>query len=485
LIGSKVFRIEDQARFAALTGDYNPMHMDPIAARRTMAGAPVVHGMHTLLWLLDKIGAGNLHIDNVATIKASFRRMVYVGDQVDANIVRHTAKLLRAQARVDGVEVVTLVIGLDPPPPASAEELPLSPLNEPPLYQGGPTDLTLEDMEQRCGRVLFASDPADMELEFPDAARVLGRDRVAALGCSTYLVGMIVPGLHSLYSGLDLRLISETISANELQFAVRSIDRRFRGVKLAIRGGGLSGFLDTFSRGAPVSQPPIFEIVKHVGPTEFEGSVALIVGGSRGLGELTAKLLAAGGSRVIITYASGKADADKLTAEINDCGGKCEAIALDVRQEPDQQLKSLNVAPTHVYYFATPTIAKRKSGLCSRARLDEFNEFYVHGFLRLVEACLRRNVDGIAVFYPSSVYVQSRPENMTEYAMSKAGGEILCRDIAQYLPKVRILSERLPRVATDQTASLMSPADSALSVILPIVRKLHLQASATEQFPAA
>lgn len=485
MIGSKVFGIADQARFAALTGDYNPMHMDPIAARRTMAGAPVVHGMHTLLWLLDKIGASNTHIDDMATIKASFRRMVYVGDQVDASIVRHTAKLLRAQARVDGVEVVSLVIGLGPPPSASSEELPLSPLNEPPLYQGGPVDLTLDEMEQRSGRVLFATDPADIEREFPAAARLLGRGRVAALGCSTYLVGMIVPGLHSLYSGLDLRLIPETVSANELHFAVRSIDRRFSGVKLAIRGGGLSGFLDTFSRGAPVSQPPILEIVKHVRAAEFEGSVALIVGGSRGLGELTAKLLAAGGSRVIITYASGKADADKLTAEINDWGGKCEALALDVRQEPDRQLKSLNGAPTHVYYFATPTIAKRKSRLCSRARLDEFNEFYVHGFLRLVEACLRRNADGIAVFYPSSVYVQSRPENMTEYAMSKAGGEILCRDIAEYLPKARILIERLPRVATDQTASLMSPADSALSVMLPIIRKLHLRASATEQSPAA
>jgi acyl dehydratase len=101
VIGSKVFGIEDQARFAALTGDYNPMHMDPIAARRTMAGAPVVHGMHTLLWLLDRIATCNIHIDNVATIKASFRRMVHVGDQVAANIVRHTAKLLRAQRRAD------------------------------------------------------------------------------------------------------------------------------------------------------------------------------------------------------------------------------------------------------------------------------------------------------------------------------------------------------------------------------------------------
>src|SRR5271163_3454397 len=55
LVDSKIFTVTDQARFAALTGDFNPMHMDPIAARRTPAGAPVVHGIHTLLWLLDNI----------------------------------------------------------------------------------------------------------------------------------------------------------------------------------------------------------------------------------------------------------------------------------------------------------------------------------------------------------------------------------------------------------------------------------------------
>ena len=37
------------------------------------------------------------------------------------------------------------------------------------------------------------------------------------------------------------------------------------------------------------------------------------------------------------------------------------------------------------------------------------------------------------MFYPSTVFVQDRPQEMTEYAMSKAAGEILCADIARYL----------------------------------------------------
>ncbi len=51
------------------------------------------------------------------------------------------------------------------------------------------------------------------------------------------------------------------------------------------------------------------EVGPHVSANEFTGAAALVVGGSRGLGELTAKLLAAGGGRVTITYAYGEGDA--------------------------------------------------------------------------------------------------------------------------------------------------------------------------------
>jgi NAD(P)-dependent dehydrogenase (short-subunit alcohol dehydrogenase family) len=294
------------------------------------------------------------------------------------------------------------------------------------------------------------------------------------LGCSTYLVGMVVPGLHSIYVGFDLRLTAEVTPTNWLQFSVIAADARFRRVQLEVSGGGLSGTLETFSRLPPVPQASINAVAELVTPGEFERSVALVVGGSRGLGELTAKLIAAGGGRVIITYASGKDDADRLAAEINDWGGHCDVLAYDVRQAANRQLEALVDPPSQLYYFATPTIFRRKSGLCTRERFEEFNDFYVHGFLRLVEAGLRRRPEGIAVFYPSTVYVQERPADMTEYAMSKAAGEILCTDIAKYLPKVRVLSERLPRIATDQTASLIPvESASALSVMLPIVRKMH------------
>ena len=56
-MATRRFTLEDQFAFAALSGDSNPLHLDPVAARRTMIGAVVVHGVHLLLWGLDRLAA--------------------------------------------------------------------------------------------------------------------------------------------------------------------------------------------------------------------------------------------------------------------------------------------------------------------------------------------------------------------------------------------------------------------------------------------
>jgi hypothetical protein len=51
----RTFTLQDQIAFAKFSGDYNPLHIDPVAARRLMFGAPVVHGIHSLLWALEYV----------------------------------------------------------------------------------------------------------------------------------------------------------------------------------------------------------------------------------------------------------------------------------------------------------------------------------------------------------------------------------------------------------------------------------------------
>lgn len=64
-----------------------------------------------------------------------------------------------------------------------------------------------------------------------------------------------------------------------------------------------------------------------------DGRVALITGGSRGIGAAVARLLASRGMRVTVNYRSSRAEADDVVASIRSAGGRAMAVRADVRDE--------------------------------------------------------------------------------------------------------------------------------------------------------
>ncbi len=62
------------------------------------------------------------------------------------------------------------------------------------------------------------------------------------------------------------------------------------------------------------------------------GKSALITGGSRGIGAVIAKRLAAQGAAVTLTYGASRGAADTVVQEITEAGGQVRAIAADARQ---------------------------------------------------------------------------------------------------------------------------------------------------------
>ncbi len=78
----------------------------------------------------------------------------------------------------------------------------------------------------------------------------------------------------------------------------------------------------------------------------------------------------------------------------------------------------------------------------------------------------------ITFFYTSSIYIEQPEHGFAEYAAAKAAGEALCIQLAARHRQARFVTRPLPRMVTDQTASIIPlRSESALEVM---IRELRL-----------
>ena len=185
---------ERHRMFSALSGDYNPMHVDPVAARRTLVGTRAVHGIHQTLAALDVLlASGNESGRGIAGFKSQFVKAVGVDDTVDYSVDRLTEEGCRITGRI-GEEIVgktTVRFGA----PASSASIPL-----PPLVPESVIELSLEEIKDRTGSLPLGIDPSLAQKLFPIALTALGEPSLAAIVALSRLVGMQCPGLHSIFA---------------------------------------------------------------------------------------------------------------------------------------------------------------------------------------------------------------------------------------------------------------------------------------------
>ena len=479
-LASRTFATDDQALFASLSGDFNPIHLDPIAARRTQAGAVVVHGMHAILWALDKLVESGAVTKEIVSLKVQFRNFVPIGKQVELRLQSRDANTVRVELCLGKLTTVTLVVvfgtrkgttGIEVPDTAPKMSVPHQPANF----------VRFEEMAKLSGWLDTLGPANEIQRYFPYASSAIGSYQVAAIALLSTLVGMICPGLHSLFGGFAVELVDHSRHQDRIGFQVSVADERFRMVRMNISGAGLWGSLQAFVRWPPIAQAPLREVMNNVSPSEFSGSTALIIGGSRGLGALTAKILAAGGGKVIITYATGRADAEGLAEEIasQTAHDVCYPFHYNVHEEAATQLKRLRADVTHLYYFATGNVAGQRESPFVSSLFDDFIQMYVKGFYDCCSYFGEHGLGVLTAFYPSSVFVESNPPDMIEYSMAKMAGEMLCANINRAGGRVHIIVSRLPRLLTDQTATVL-PRDKAdpLKVMLPVIRNVQSSRSA-------
>ena len=109
MLAERTFTEADQARFAAVSGDRNPVHLDAVLARRTQAGVPVVHGVHLLLWGLDALARAEPALASMRRLKAQFKHFVAVDESVAVTATRTEASV-RLRFIAAGMTIAQLVV---------------------------------------------------------------------------------------------------------------------------------------------------------------------------------------------------------------------------------------------------------------------------------------------------------------------------------------------------------------------------------------
>jgi hypothetical protein len=445
----RTFSFKDQEAFAELSGDYNPLHLDQIFGRRLIFGHCVVHGVHSLLWALDCWVKDTQKKRRLTSLDVFFIRPVAVGEDVYYSLISEENQQTVLHL-LDQKQSITTKINIGW---AYEDNFPeVSVLSDMPEKQNS-LILTEETISTSSGRFPLSLNIEKAEDLFSDLCRLIPVQQLAEIIATTRLIGMKCPGLHSIYSRLEVEFLTDSRDIGFLDYRVQQFDPRFKLAIIDITGDHLKGIIKAFLRPAPIEQPKYSEIKKRISKDEFKGQRALVVGGSRGLGEVVSKLLSAGGADVRLTYYKGVKEADAIVKEIRDLNGAVKSCFFNVLK-PEWVLQD-GWSHTHLYYFATPFIFGAQKGTFSSDLFRMFNNYYVNGFFSTVQVIQKQAKELRAVFYPSSVAIDELSPGMAEYVSSKIAGETLCGYLERIYKNLTIYKPRLPRLATDQTVSLL------------------------------
>jgi NAD(P)-dependent dehydrogenase (short-subunit alcohol dehydrogenase family) len=176
--------------------------------------------------------------------------------------------------------------------------------------------------------------------------------------------------------------------------------------------------------------------------------VALITGGSRGLGRSMALALAAHGTDVVLTYHSNKADAEAVVAAIQQLGRRAVALPLDVgktstfsafaqqlratlkdhwqRSDFDQLVNNAGIG-IHAGFAET-----------TEAQFDELMNVHLKGTFFLTQTLLPLITDGGRILNVSSGLARFSLPGYSAYAAMKGAIEVLTRYLAKELGARRI-----------------------------------------------
>ncbi len=170
---------------------------------------------------------------------------------------------------------------------------------------------------------------------------------------------------------------------------------------------------------------------------KLEGKVAVVTGASKGIGAEIARQLAAAGAAVVVNYASSKAGADKVVADITAKGGKAVAVGGDVSKAAEAQ----GIIDAAVKNYSRLDILVNNSGVYEFAPIEAVTEEHFHrqfnvnvlGLLLTTQAAVKHLTAGGSVINIGSVVSRITPPNSAVYSGTKGAVDAITGSLAKEL----------------------------------------------------
>ena len=210
----------------------------------------------------------------------------------------------------------------------------------------------------------------------------------------------------------------------------------------------------------------------------LQDGVAIVTGGSRGIGAAIATRLASEGMRVLISYASRSDAAEEVAARIAEAGGEAVITAADVRQSDDCD----RLVKTAVDSFGRVDVLVNNAGITHDGLLvrmsdDDFEDVLatnLTGAFRMTRSVTRPMMKARAgaIVNVSSVVGIVGNAGQANYCAAKAGLIGLTRSVARELAPRNIRCNAIAPgfISTDMTVELGDDVKDAARATIALDR---------------
>jgi 3-oxoacyl-[acyl-carrier protein] reductase len=169
---------------------------------------------------------------------------------------------------------------------------------------------------------------------------------------------------------------------------------------------------------------------------KLAGKVAVVTGGSRGIGAAIAKRLAADGAKVGITYTRGADAAASVVKEIEQAGGKAIAVQADAA-DPDAVKSALDKT---VASFGRLDVLVNNAGTAipkpfvdaTLEEIDRVIDINIRGVMIATQAALKQmNTGGRLIMIGSCVGERTMTPGLAAYSATKAAVKLFTQGLSR------------------------------------------------------